>query len=127
MKRFTVIGVLFLLLVMVPTVVDSIRSRSFVARVHTIKVGDSRNQVIAVLGRATQVLTPPPKIPRGLYLGVRVGTWAYGSRFDWRHCFYSKFPYFWPLKFRLFGPDVEDVEVAYDSAGKVSGVWTPTK
>lgn len=33
----------------------------------------------------------------------------YGKRFDRQNCFYAKFPYFWPLKVRLFGPDAEDV------------------
>ena len=126
MKRFAVTIVLVILAVVALTMLDTFRSRSFAAKVQSIKVGDSREQVVATLGRATQVFTPPQKIPGGLYLGVRVETWAYGKRIDWRHCFYSEFPYFWPLTFRLFRPNAEDVEVEFDSTGRVSRVLTPT-
>ena len=123
MKRFALIAALVTLPI-VAFVFDAFRARSFATRVQRIKVGDSREKVVATLGRATEAFTPPQKIPSGLYLGVRVETWAYGKRFDWQHCFYSKFPYFWPLKVRLFGPDSDDVEVEFDSTGRVSRVST---
>jgi hypothetical protein len=107
------------------TGLDTFRSKSFVRRVKSIKVGDSNEQVVAALGRATEVFLPPKKVPSGWYLGVRVETWAYGRRFDWQHCFYSEFPYFFPFKVRLFGPEADDIEVEFDSAGRVSRVRTP--
>lgn len=127
MKRFAIIiVVLVTLAVAALTVLDTLRSRSFVRRVQSIRIGDSKERVLATLGRATTVFTPPQQIPRGLYLGVHVETWAYGKRFDWQHCFHSEFPFFWPLKFRLFGPDGDDVEVEFDSTGRVTRVSTPT-
>ena len=125
MRRFVIIFVLAILAVAVLTMLDVFRSRSFATKVQSIKVGDSREEVVATLGRATQVFRPPPQIPSGLYLGVRVETWAYGKRFDWQHCLHSDFPFFWPLKVRLFGPDADDVEVEFDSTGRVRRVLTP--
>jgi len=126
MKRFAIIIALVTLAVVALTVLDAFRSHSFASRVQSIKVGDSKERVLATVGRATTVFTPPQKIPSGLYLGVRVETWAYGKRFEWQHSLHSEFPYFWPLKFRLFGPDADDVEVEFDSTGRVSRVSTPT-
>src|SRR6266850_2205032 len=126
MRRFAIIFALVTLAVVALTVLDAFRSRSFAASVRSIKLGASREEVVATLGRATQVFTPPQKIPSGLYLGVRVETWAYGKRFDWQDCFLSKFPYFWPFKVRLFGPESDDVEVEFDSTGRVSRVLIPT-
>ena len=126
MKRLVIIILLAVFVIAVLTGVDAFRSRSFATRVQSIRAGDSREQVVATLGRATHVFMPPKQIPSGLYLGVRVETWAYGRRFDWRHCFHSEFPFFWPLKFRLFGPDADDVEVEFDSSGRVHRVSTPT-
>jgi hypothetical protein len=125
MKRFAIIIGLVTLVVAALTLLDTFRSRSFATKAQSIKVGDSTEQVLRTLGRATQVFRPPQQIPSGLYLGVRVETWAYGRRFDWQHCFHSDFPFFWSLKFRLFGPDADDVEVEFDSTGRVSRVSTP--
>ena len=125
MKRSVIIILLAVVVIVALTAFDAFRSRSLAARVQRIQVGDSREQVSATLGRATHMFMPPKELPRGLYLGVRVETWAYGRRFDWRHCFHSEFPFFWPLKFRLFGPDADDVEVEFDSMGRVSRVSTP--
>ncbi|SRR2546427_5151049 len=127
MKRFAFIVVTVTAVILALTAADGFLSRSFVTRVQRIKVGDSREQVVATLGRAAKVFTPPQKIPTGMYLGVRVETWAYGKLFDWQNCFYPKFPYFWPFNVRLFGPDADDVCIEFDSNGTVSRVSIPTK
>jgi hypothetical protein len=127
MKAFMSIAALALLIIMSAAVMDSFRAHRFVTKVQAIKAGDGKEQVEAKLGRATRVFRPPEKVshPLFLFLGVQVETWAYGERFDWQHCFHSKFPYFWPLKFRLFGPDMDDVTVEFDSTGKVRRFSTP--
>ena len=126
MRRLVIIVVLLTIAAVASTALDNLRSRSFVRRVQRVKVGDSKARVLAMVGQATAVFMPVQKSPSGLDLGVRVETWAYGKRLDWRHCLWPKFPYFWPLKFRLFGPDPGDVEVEFDSMGRVSRVSTPT-
>ena len=127
MKMLAIIVLTVTAVILALTAVDGLLSRSFVARVQRIKVGDSRERVVATLGRAAKVFTPPQKIPTGLYLGVQVETWAYGELFDRHHCFYSRFPYFWPFEVRLFGPDGDDVRIEFDSNGRVSRISMPTK
>ena len=125
MKRTTIIVALVILVILAAlTAVDSYRSRSFVTRVQNIKVGDSKERVVAALGRATDVFTPPQILPG---LGVGAETWAYGKRFDWQHCFRSTFPYFWPLRVRVFNPDSDDFVIRFDSAGKVMVISIPPK
>lgn len=129
MKHLAIIVVLVVVLVALGVSAaiahDMSRSRSFTSRVQSVQIGDSKEQVLAKVGRATEVFTAPQEIPGIFYLGVRVETWAYGERFNWQHCFYPRFPYFWPLKVRLFRPDADDVTVEFDSTGRVSHVSTP--
>jgi hypothetical protein len=127
LRLFLAILLVNALLVATWAAVDAVRSRSFVTRARSINVGDSNEQVTAIMGSATTVFTPPQEIPRGWYFGVRVETWAYGKVFDWQDCFYSEFPYFFPFKFRLFGPDPErDVKIEFDSTGRVELISLPT-
>ena len=81
------------------------------------------------MGSATNVLNPTPLQERRgfLYLGPEVENCACGKVFDWQDCFYSEFPYFFPFKFRLFGPDPdEDVKIEFDSSGRVELISLPT-
>ena len=127
MKRFAIIVVTVTAVILALTAADGLLSGSFVTRVQRIKVGDSKERVVATLGRAAKVFTPPQKIPTGMYFGVRVETWAYGKLFDWQHCFDNcRFLCFWPFKVRLFGPDADDVRIEFDSTGRVSRVLMPT-
>lgn len=102
---------------------DVYRSRFFASGVQWVQVGDSKEQVLAKLGRATEAFLPAQYDPLGL--GVRVETWAYGKRFDWQHCFHREFPYFWPLTIRLFRPDANDVTIEFDSADRANRISTP--
>jgi hypothetical protein len=112
---------------MVGTVVDGLHSRSVARRLPFIRAGDSKEKVMVTLGRATKVFEAPAKAPVGFYWGPLVETWAYGNRFDWPHCFYSTFPYFCPLKLRIFGPASDDFTVEFDSKGKVTNIYTPAR
>ena len=127
MKRFTIIIVLLTLVLLVVIAADNSRPHSFAISAVSVNVGDSKERVVEILGPATHVFKPPPTIPTGFYLGVRTETWAYGKRLDLQNCFHSGFPYFWPVKMRLFGPHADDVEVEFDSTGRVSRVSMPTK
>src|SRR5258705_5088897 len=103
---------------------DILRGRSFRSRAQEIRVGDSRQHVEQVLGRPTIVFMPPPPGARGLVI-IRPETWAYGSRLQIRDAFHATFPYFYPLRLRLFGPDDGDVAIEFDSNDKVSDVSIP--
>ena len=126
MKRLGVIAVLVVLAIGAFIALGVFRSRSFATRVRDVKVGDTREQVVATLGPATEVFMAPKDIRSALLFGPRVETWAYGRRFDWKHSIHSKFPFFWPVRFRLFGPAADDVAVEFDSNGRVRRVLTPS-
>jgi hypothetical protein len=126
-KPLAIIVVLVALAVLPVVIHGILRSRSFLSRVQSIQVGDSKEQVLAKAGRPTEVFAPPQQVPGFFHLGVRVETWAYGQRFEWQHPFYPQFPYFWPLKVRLFRPGANDVTIEFDSTGKVSRIPTPWK
>ena len=124
MKRIVLITVGFVIaFYMVLTALDAHRVHRFATRAARIRAGNSREQVRAALGRPTVLAMPPAQIPaHGCYLGVRVETWAYGGRFQFRHCLSSDFPYFCPLNIRLFGPTSDDLRIRFDAAGKVTRV-----
>jgi hypothetical protein len=125
MKQLSIIGAGLAILVMVVTAVDARRAPRSAMKAGGIQVGDSREQVRARLGRPTELFRPRQNIPSGMYLGVHVEIWAYGGLFELRHCFWSEFPYFYPIKVRLFGPARDDLRVEFDSWSRVSRVLVP--
>jgi len=101
---------------------DIFYASSLRSRAQSIKVGDSKQHVEQVLGRATAMFVPNPQA----LFSVDRETWAYGKRLQFHEAFDSKFPYFYPLRFRLFSPDDDDVAIEFDRAGNVSAVSIPT-
>jgi len=110
---------------------DVLRWNSVQRKARTIKVGDSKQQVEAVLGEAEAKFVPSSMSSQATtnfwvaFLSVQSETWAYGKRLDLQDAFLSKFPYFYPIRFRLFRPDSDDVAIEFDSSGKVTKVSIP--
>lgn len=114
-----------LLIVAAGTVWLIARPHLFARKFQRIRAGDSRDTVRAVLGEPTDVFTPSPDVPGTLNLGVRVETWAYGRVFEWNVA--TEFPFFWPFKFRLFGPDSDDFAIEFDANGQVQRLVMPSE
>jgi hypothetical protein len=132
MKPFAKGVVVFLSIILVMVMWDRWCIGSGNVRAQSIKVGDSKQQVERLLGHPANVFQPQPALQAqaatnwfAALLSVKAETWAYGSRFEVRHAFSSGFPYFWPIRLRLFTPDTDDVAVEFDGSGRVSRVTIP--
>lgn len=108
--------------------VDGLSTRAAAARARTIRVGATKEQVTETLGQPTTIFTPLPQAQTNMLaalLCVSAETWAYGSRLELRQPFQSEFPYFMPIRFRLFQPDRDDIVIEFDSSGGVGKVTIP--
>jgi len=120
-------------------------------RARSLKVGDPKTKVESILGRPDEiwdfsllVLRKSPILgitehmePEELDLiKENIGRmrevlpetpeeWSYGKRFDWKHSLRGEFPYVWPLRVRVFGPDPDDVMIEFDDDGNVSEIIVP--
>jgi len=109
-----------------PVAYDSVRVRFLRNKARELRVGDSKERVRAVLGE------PNARFAKGSGLHIfgkppypEPERWAYGSEFEWKNCILKEFPYFWPIRLRLFDPGSDDVSVFFDDEGKVTGVRIP--
>lgn len=98
---------------------DTWRFHRIQKRINDVAVGDSRDHVRQVMGepdaswgRQKQFMTNV-EMPPGF---------AYGKTMDWGNAFYADFPFFCPFRIRLFGPCHDDIVVAFDDNGIVTGV-----
>ena len=86
----------------------------------SLKIGDSKKAVLSKLGEPSII------IPKGKKSFLSVSSEEcyafYGSAFDWDDAFSKDFPYFYPFKFRLFGPYGDDVEIFFNASGHVSSI-----
>jgi hypothetical protein len=107
---------------------DRWRYSSVRSHAERIRVGESKLNVEHLLGSPTAVFRASERRPTtiGEALVYRSSeTWAYGSSFDFRNSFSSEFPYFNPIRLRLFGPHSDDVALEFDSSERVSAVSIP--
>jgi hypothetical protein len=123
MKRRYTIPFVLLTAAVVIFIGIRIRSALFARNVQQVRVGDSKEAVLARLGKPTHVFTPSPDVSGAWNLGVHVETWAYGKSVELN--IFPEFPYVWPFKFRLFRPDADDVAIEFDSSGNVIQVVMP--
>ena len=127
-KRLGIILGLALLVAMLAVGIDRLTAQSLAKRVRAVRIGDSQQQVAQLVGRPVGTFTPLPEAQTNMVaaiLSVRSETWAYGSRLNLRHPFEKEFPYFLPIRFRLFHPDADDVSIEFDSSGRVSRITIP--
>ncbi len=106
-----IIAVFFLLLAIF-LAVDGARSRRAPRKVLAVKVGDSKAEVRRIMGRPSGVTTA------GIF--DHAETWAYGGYLNWAHTLSKGF-----LRFRLFGPDHDEVAIQFDGDGNVKKIVMP--
>lgn len=130
-RSLSIWGVVGLLLV-TPSLLplfDSCRVSTLRTKAQTLKIGDSKDTVESILGQPDAAFTKGSGLLDGALFGlfpISPERWAYGSMFDWENAFRNEFPYFYPFRFRLFGPDSDDIAVTFDDNGKVSAVIIPS-
>jgi hypothetical protein len=118
----------FVLFALSPVVVDALHTRSARRRALLVHVGDSKEDVRRILGEPDGTFARGSGLFSGsIIAGFRASpeSWYWGSMFDWGNCFQNEFPYFFPVRIRLFGPDSDDVAVSFDDKGKVVQVDVP--
>lgn len=88
----------------------------------SLKQGSSKAEVQKVLGRPTHVFVPRSTTNFVEWiLSVRSETWAYGGWSDVPAAFRGQFP----IRWRMFGPDPDELSVVFDTTGRVSQVCIP--
>ena len=103
---------------------DSHSLRRKAASIHT---GDTKAQVVAALGPATDIVPAPTAAPN-MSLGLpQPVSWCYGARFDWRLSFSRQFPFIVEVVDRSwsFCPWARDIVVEFNRAGRVVSVQFP--
>jgi hypothetical protein len=131
MKIFRIVALTLLGMLVLLLGLDYMKAASVSGRARTIRVGDSKNQVEAVLGRPAHVFRPLPDASTNvvaIILSVDSETWAYGRTFDLQAPFRTKAPFISPLEFyryRLFKPYPDDTAIAFDASGKVISITVP--
>jgi hypothetical protein len=127
-KKLTIIVLVVAAIALLVTAIDAVSTRMFMAKAKRISVGDTKMTVERSLGHPVALFTRPPEASTNFVaalLSVRAETWAYGRKLNLRHPFLSKFPYFYPFRFRMFSPDSDDVAIEFDASGKVSKISIP--
>lgn len=88
----------------------------------SLGAGNSMKQVREKLGKPTAVFKASKK---GWVLSIPYERWAYGKIFDWRDCFQPTFPYIFPFRMRIFGPDKTDVTIVFGDDQKIQSIIIP--
>lgn len=109
------------------TVYDSIRIHRLESKIALLKLGDSREKAIQILGKPDYSWNKgEPKFTIfGNQKYYENSGAAYGRIMDWENAFYSDFPYFYPFKFRLFGPGEDDISICFNGEDRISKIEIP--
>lgn len=110
-----------------PLLHDVWRMRCLPGRAKAVKIGDPKTQVQNLLGQPDAMFARGSGLLDGAVFGLIPKTpeqWAYGKRFEYHLA--GQFPYLYLWRFRLFGPDTDDVVIQFDRKGRVSAVITPS-
>lgn len=121
---FLILGVVLLLAI--GTILDALHMRQLKGKATSVHDGDTETSVIAVLGAPSGTFDKGsgllPFIGKSLHKQL-----VYGSVFDWHHAFFTSAPFFYPFRFRLFGPDSDDLVIVLDDNNRVLEVRLPNK
>ena len=111
MKVIAWIAALLVAMLMVFLTVDRFRATSAPRRAKGIRVGYTKQQVRRILGRPSEITIA------GFFDNSE--TWAYGGHMHWQHLTS------YPVRFRLLGPDADEVAIQFDGEEKVTKVIIP--
>jgi hypothetical protein len=114
--------VLCLLGLSILTVHDVRRFGRLQKRISGIAVGDTRDRVRQVMGEPDAGWDRQKEFMSNRELAPGL---AYGRTMDWGNAFLSEFPFFYPFRIRLFGPDPDDIVVEFDDDWIVTGIRIP--
>jgi len=103
------------------TGVDSIAVHRMKGKALGIQSGDTLDSVIDILGQPNSTFAKGS----GLFTASKHRELAYGSTFEWKNAFGLEPPFFFPFKFRLFGPYSDDIVIALDDSDIVLSVEVP--
>jgi hypothetical protein len=104
------------------TVCDAGRIGRLQKRSGRVSIGDSKDQVKQIMGEPNaswdrqKAFMTNREMPPGF---------AYGKSMDWGNAFHSDFPFFFPFRIRLFGPDADDIVVEFDDKWIVTEIRHP--
>jgi outer membrane protein assembly factor BamE (lipoprotein component of BamABCDE complex) len=105
------IALLLVALLLMFLAFDALRSTSAPRRAEAVRVGDTKKQVRSVMGLPSEVTCA------GIF--DKSETWVYGGIMDWNHLMSR------PFRFRLFGPNRDEVAIQFDGDGSVKRVIIP--
>ena len=93
----------------------------------SIHIGDTKNQVLVVLGAPTATVPSRAGTPNVSLGFPQPEDWCYGERFHWHFGLSRQFPYLVHIDDRgwSFCPWPRDTVVEFDAAGKVFRVQIP--
>ncbi|MEW6078740.1 MAG: hypothetical protein AB1724_13070 [Thermodesulfobacteriota bacterium] len=115
-----IVSFLFIALVLFLTVgtsLDAYRVKKIRTKAASIYIGDTLQSVISTIGEPCVTF---PKGSKHLFGSERQHKeLVYGSIFDWKNAFLKEPPFFFPFKFRLFGPYSDDLVIVIDDKDRV--------
>jgi hypothetical protein len=121
---------LLCLLVGWPVVYDLNRYESKRVLAGQLVTGAEREEVRAVMGPPNVVFERGSGLLDPLFaplVGPTPERWAYGRCLDFEGAFLAESPTFFPFRFRLFGPDPDDVMVEFAVTGRVTRAVIPAR
>lgn len=110
------------------TIYDSYRWHLVESKIYELKIGDTKTKVLHLLGKGQGTWKKGEKTGLGLFgihFSYQDDVIAYGKIVDWSDPFFSEFPYFFPFRIRLFGPDENDFIIHFDEKGLINKVEIP--
>jgi len=101
-------------------VFDLYRARAFERKATGLKLGMTRGEVLATLGR------PTAEFPIGtmFWNPSNPATWAYGRKLELKNSLSREPPFFWPVRLRL-QPYPDDLVLEFDDFNRLSRVKLP--
>jgi hypothetical protein len=124
MKTARKLAILVVLLVVAFVLWDLAQPSRYRRLAATIRVGDDKARVQAVMGSPTGITTSSGGLV-GYLFGIPAEAWYYGRSLEWRTPFTSEFPWVTspvtPMV-RIFEPRNGDMAIHFGSSGKVTRI-----
>lgn len=113
------------LLILTPISYELLRVRLLYRHATQVKVGDSKTQVEAILGKSHGTYEKGHGLLDGWLFGQSPETWSYSTDYFWSNFYLKKdFPYL-DLDLELFAPGKNDIVIRFNDEGKVFSMEFP--